>query len=82
MDPDERSTDVSMEELAELVDTAGGEVAGVVLQQRPTPDPRSFLGEGKVAELKELIVNSNAILRCLITSFRPRSTVCCLRSWA
>ena len=53
MDEAERSTEVSMEELSELVDTAGGEVAAVVLQQRQTPDPRSFLGEGKVEELRQ-----------------------------
>ena len=71
MDPDERSTDVSMEELAELVDTAGGEVAGVVLQQRPTPDPRSFIGEGKVAELKELITNSECDLAVFDNELSP-----------
>ena len=71
MDPDKRSTDVSMEELAELVDTAGGEVAGVVLQQRPTPDPRSFIGEGKVAELKELITNSECDLAVFDNELSP-----------
>ena len=71
MDPDERSTDVSMEELAELVDTAGGEVAGVMLQQRPTPDPRSFIGEGKVAELKELITNSECDLAVFDNELSP-----------
>ena len=55
MGPEERSTEVSMEELAALVETAGGEAVAVVMQSRPTPDPRSFLGEGKVRELKELI---------------------------
>lgn len=55
MDIKERSTDVSMDELAALVETAGGEVAGRILQNRPTPDPRSFIGDGKVQELKEFI---------------------------
>ena len=55
MDVSERSTDISMDELAALVETAGGETVGVMMQNRPTPDPRSFIGDGKVAELKEFI---------------------------
>ena len=48
MDEHERSTEVSMEELAALVDTAGGDTVAIVMQNRPTPDPRSFIGDGKV----------------------------------
>ena len=55
MDEHERSTDISLEELAALVETAGGETVATLLQNRPTPDPRSFLGDGKVQEMKELI---------------------------
>ncbi len=55
MDPRERSTEISMEELAALVETAGGEAVVSVLQNKQTPDPRTFLGEGKVAELKSFI---------------------------
>ena len=55
MDISERSTDISMDELAALVETAGGETIGMMMQNRPTPDPRSFIGDGKVAELKEFI---------------------------
>lgn len=55
MDPSERSTEVSMEELKALVETAGGETVGMLIQNRPTPEPRSFIGDGKVAELKAFI---------------------------
>jgi GTPase len=55
MDEHERSTDVSMEELAALVETAGGETVAMMIQNRPTPEPRSFIGDGKVQELKTLI---------------------------
>ena len=55
MEPDERSTEVSMEELASLVETAGGETVGMFIQNRQTPDPRSFIGDGKVYELKAFI---------------------------
>lgn len=55
MDKYERSTDISMEELSALVETAGGETAAMLIQHRPTPDPGTFIGEGKVKELKEII---------------------------
>ncbi len=55
MEEDERSTEISMEELSELVETAGGEAVAYLLQNRATPDPRSFIGEGKVEEMKGLI---------------------------
>ena len=55
MDEHERSSEVSMEELAALVETAGGEAVAMLIQNRPTPEPRSFLGDGKVQEMKELI---------------------------
>ena len=55
MDEHERSTEVSLEELAALVETAGGETVAVLLQNRPSPDPRSFIGDGKMREMKALI---------------------------
>ncbi len=55
MDEHERSTEVSMEELAALVETAGGEAVAMLIQNRPTPEPRSFLGDGKIQEMKTLI---------------------------
>ena len=54
MDERERSDDVSMDELKALVETAGGVAMGLVMQNRATPDPGSFVGEGKVQEIKEL----------------------------
>ena len=55
MKEDERSTEISMEELAALVETAGGEAAAYVLQNKATPEARTFIGEGKVQEMKELV---------------------------
>lgn len=54
-EPGESSTDVSMAELAALVETAGGEPVAFLVQNRAAPDPRSFIGEGKEEELRELI---------------------------
>jgi len=55
MKEDERSTEISMEELAALVETAGGEAAAYVLQNKATPEARTFIGAGKVQEMKELV---------------------------
>jgi GTP-binding protein HflX len=55
MDKNERSTEESLDELEALLETAGGVCCGRVLQNRRAPDPRSFIGDGKVAELKEII---------------------------
>ena len=71
MDAAERSSDISMEELAALVETAGGEVAAMLIQQRPTPDPRSFLGDGKVRELKELIEANDCDLAVFDNELSP-----------
>ena len=53
--PGESSTDVSMAELAALVETAGGEPVAFLVQNRAAPDPRSFIGEGKEEELRALV---------------------------
>ena len=71
MDEHERSTDISLEELAALVETAGGETVATLLQNRPTPDPRSFLGDGKVQELKTLIEANDCDLAVFDNELSP-----------
>src|SRR3954468_17683787 len=41
----------ALDELAGLADAAGADVVLRVLQERPKPDPSTFLGSGKVASL-------------------------------
>ncbi len=60
--PGESSTEVSMAELRALVETAGGVAVAELMQNRAAPDPRSFIGEGKVAELKEIVQNNDCDL--------------------
>ncbi len=67
----ENATDESMEELAALLETAGGACVGVVLQQKDAPDPRTFIGEGKVAEVKELVHNAGADLVVFDNALSP-----------
>ena len=71
MEPKERSTDISMQELAALVETAGGEPVGMLIQNRPTPDPHSFIGDGKVAELKEFIKMNDCDLAVFDNELSP-----------
>ncbi len=71
MDEHERSTDISMEELAALVETAGGEAVAMLIQSRPTPEPRSFLGDGKVREMKELIEANDCDLAVFDNELSP-----------
>ena len=49
-------------ELSELVDTAGGDTAGIILQSREKPDPHSVIGEGKVEEVKRMVDNEQATM--------------------
>ena len=59
----EDSTDEeSLQELAALVETAGGQVVGSILQSRDKPDPHSFIGEGKVEEVKTMVTLEGATL--------------------
>jgi GTP-binding protein HflX len=67
----ERSDDVSMEELWCLAETAGAEPVCTLLQSRDKPDPHSFLGMGKVGELKELIENEQCDLAIFDNDLSP-----------
>ncbi len=49
-----------LDELEQLAATAGVEVVGRVVQKRARPDPRSYVGEGKVSDLAELVLIARA----------------------
>lgn len=49
------TTEESMRELEELVETAGGEVVCELVQNRPAPDSATYLGGGKLEELKNAV---------------------------
>jgi len=50
----EQEVEEHLDELELLVDTAGADVVGRVLQRRDAPDPGTFFGSGKVAEIAEM----------------------------
>ena len=53
------------------METAGGQPVATLLQNKPTPDPRTFLGEGKVAELRELILANDCDLAVFDNELSP-----------
>jgi GTP-binding protein HflX len=52
---EEDDTEACLEELAELVETAGGITVGTVIQNRENVHPGTYLGKGKIDEVKELV---------------------------
>ncbi|MBM3722045.1 MAG: GTPase HflX [Actinobacteria bacterium] len=50
----------SMAELAALAETAGSEVLEALIQRRDKPDPSTFIGSGKVSELKGVVKATGA----------------------
>lgn len=71
MDESERSTETSMEELAALVETAGGEAVAYLIQKLHSPDSRSFIGKGKVMEMKQLIEDNDCELAVFDNELSP-----------
>ena len=62
LDKRDNADEDTLEELSALVETAGGEVVATVLQTRFSPEPRTFIGEGKVEEVRELVRNEEATM--------------------
>ena len=56
----EDSVESSLDELAELARTAGAEVAGRLIQARDTIHPGTYVGRGKLLELKDLLWETDA----------------------
>ncbi len=56
----EELVEASLDELAQLVDTAGADAVARITQRRDKPDPGLYLGKGKVDELKELCLALDA----------------------
>lgn len=52
--------EVSLRELAALAETAGSEVLDGILQRRQHPDPGTYLGSGKAAQLAEMVAATGA----------------------
>jgi GTP-binding protein HflX len=64
--------DESLEEIRELLRTAGVETAGTVVQRREDPHPTTYLGSGKVEELKRLVEHLDPDVVVVDDSLSPR----------
>jgi len=74
MKPRERSTEESLDELEALLETAGGICLGRMLQNRRKPEPRTFIGDGKVKELKELAAMNECTVAVFDNELSPSQT--------
>ena len=76
-DTGEYDAESSMDELSELAKTAGAEELARVLQKREAYEPATVIGEGKLAEVKELCGSLGAgtcdIFPSARASFTPQS---------
>lgn len=75
-DTGEYDAESSMEELAELAKTAGAEELARVLQKREAYEPATVIGEGKLADVKELCGSLGAellIFDCELTASQIRN---------
>jgi GTP-binding protein HflX len=50
----------SMAELKALAETAGSEVLDALIQRRDRPDPATYIGSGKLIELRQIVVSTGA----------------------
>ena len=57
---DDDTTEASLDELSALIDTAGADEVGRMVQRRDHPDHTWFIGKGKAAELHELCLAVDA----------------------
>ena len=64
--------DDSLEELASLVDAAGGKVLGRIVQRRRSPDANSWLGKGKAGEVAREVARLGAEVVICDDELSPR----------
>ncbi len=60
LDPGNQAAEHSLDELSELAKTAGARVVGRLLQARDSAHPATYIGKGKLAELKDMIWETEA----------------------
>lgn len=65
------SAEISLRELAALAETAGSQVLDGVLQRRHHPDPGTYLGSGKAAELADVVAATGADTVIVDTELAP-----------
>lgn len=76
VDTGEFDAESSLEELRELVRTAGGETEAVILQKRQKPDSVTYIGTGKLQEAKEICENAEIDVVICDTELSPTQERC------
>ncbi len=71
IDPLTDTTEESMQELERLAETAGAETVGTLVQNRPTPENATYLGEGKLEELRTACQTLEATLVIFDSELSP-----------
>ncbi len=72
--PDSMSQDLvdeHLEELGRLADTAGAEVAGIVVQRLRAPNASTYIGSGKIEQLKRVMKENDATLAIFDEELTP-----------
>ncbi|MBX3437358.1 MAG: GTPase HflX [Planctomycetaceae bacterium] len=70
--PRERAQqEAALDEMTGLVETAGAQVVGTLVQVRDKPDPATYIGKGKVEELTQLIEQVDAELIAFDVNLSP-----------
>ena len=67
----QEDTEDSLEELKDLADTAGADTVGRLIQNREQVHPGTYIGKGKIEELKDLLWELDATLSVTM-NFRRR----------
>ncbi len=70
----EAVNDSTMDELSELLSTAGGEEAARVIQHRQSPEPKTLIGTGKAREIAEFIAANDVTLAVFDNELSPAQT--------
>ncbi|MGD9721379.1 MAG: GTPase HflX [Pirellulales bacterium] len=72
--PQHQHQDEPLEELQGLATTAGSRIVGTLVQRRQTPDMTTYLGKGKVDELKQLVAAKDADVILFDNDLSPAQT--------
>ena len=75
--PGQEDIDASLEELSELAKTAGAVTVGKVVQSRDQVHPGTYVGKGKIDEIKSLYC-LHVGKRFLVKSCHARINLCCI----
>ncbi|MEZ6077299.1 MAG: GTPase HflX [Pirellulaceae bacterium] len=72
--PNDAFADNPLDEMTGLAESAGTQVFGGVVQRREAPDPKTFLGKGKVDELRQLVEMHSADVVIFDNDLSPSQT--------